>query len=85
MISPAIPRLLDLADESHKATKMMIDGSFVRFSAATYRRLKARLGSFLGIENLTQLPKGQGVWPQSCKDEDVGWAKWWVKICEGCL
>jgi hypothetical protein len=34
MISPAIQRLLDLADESHKATKMMIDGSFVRFSAA---------------------------------------------------
>ena len=34
MISPAIQRLLDLAHESHQAAKVMIDGGFVRFSAA---------------------------------------------------
>jgi len=34
MISSAIQRLLDLADESHQAAKVMIDGSFIRFSAA---------------------------------------------------
>jgi len=34
MISLAIQRLLDLADESHQASKVMIDGGFVRFSAA---------------------------------------------------
>ena len=34
MTSTAIQRLLDLADESHQAAKVMIDGGFVRFSAA---------------------------------------------------
>jgi len=34
MTSPAIQRLLDLADESHQAAKVMIDGGFARFSAA---------------------------------------------------
>lgn len=34
MISASIQRLLDLAHESHQAAKVMIDGGFVRFSAA---------------------------------------------------
>jgi uncharacterized protein (UPF0332 family) len=34
MISPSVQRLLDLAAESHEAAKVMINGGFVRFSAA---------------------------------------------------
>jgi uncharacterized protein (UPF0332 family) len=34
MISAPIQRLLELADESHQAAKVMIDNGFVRFSAA---------------------------------------------------
>jgi len=34
MISPEIQRLLDYAEESHKAAKTLIDGGFVGFSAA---------------------------------------------------
>jgi uncharacterized protein (UPF0332 family) len=34
MTSPAIQHLLDLADESHRAAKVMIDKGIVRFSAA---------------------------------------------------
>lgn len=34
MISAPIQRLLDLAGESHRAANVMIDGGFVRFSAA---------------------------------------------------
>jgi uncharacterized protein (UPF0332 family) len=34
MISPEIHRLLDYAEESHKAAKTLIDGGFIGFSAA---------------------------------------------------
>lgn len=34
MIPPEIQRLLDYADESHKAAKTLIDGGFIGFSAA---------------------------------------------------
>ena len=34
MISPEIQRLLDYADESHKAAKVLIDHGFIGFSAA---------------------------------------------------
>ena len=34
MISPEIRRLLDYAEESHKAAKILIDGGFIGFSAA---------------------------------------------------
>jgi uncharacterized protein (UPF0332 family) len=34
MISPEIQRLLDYAEESHKAAKTLIDGGFIGFSAA---------------------------------------------------
>ncbi len=34
MISPAIQRLLDLADESHQTAEVIMKGGFVRFAAA---------------------------------------------------
>ena len=34
MIAPAIQKLLDYADESHAAAKVLIDGGFIGFSAA---------------------------------------------------
>jgi uncharacterized protein (UPF0332 family) len=34
MITPEIKRLLDYADESHKAAKVLIEGGFIGFSAA---------------------------------------------------
>lgn len=34
MISPEVQRLLDYAEESHKAAKTLIDGGFIGFSAA---------------------------------------------------
>ena len=34
MITPEIQRLLDYADDSHEAAKVLMDGGFVGFSAA---------------------------------------------------
>jgi uncharacterized protein (UPF0332 family) len=34
MISSAIQRLLNLAEESHEAARVMVNGGFIRFSAA---------------------------------------------------
>ncbi len=34
MISPSIQRLLDLAEESHETARVILNGGFVRFSAA---------------------------------------------------
>jgi hypothetical protein len=34
MITPEIKRLLDYADESHEAAKVLLKGGFIGFSAA---------------------------------------------------
>jgi hypothetical protein len=34
MITPELQKLLDYADESHKAAKVLIDSGFIGFSAA---------------------------------------------------
>jgi uncharacterized protein (UPF0332 family) len=54
MIPSSIQRFLDLADESHEAARMMINGGIIRFSAAqTYYTMFYLMEALLLSKDLT--------------------------------
>lgn len=68
MISSSVQRLLDLAAESHEAAKVMINGGFIRFSAAqTYYTMFYLVEALLLTKDLS-FPAIRGLSPHTARN-----------------